>query len=271
MLILCNGVNVGFWRRSSARTINSQLATIWKILGDLCHILWRLFTIARPTYFRCQFVVDYWQHITFIGRIRRESTDKYKYKIQNTYAKTNAQHLPKYLRCHFVVIGNTSLLLTECRGNKEPTTKQVMQKQILTCQSILTGDMSLARWYWHGADKVTSQEHGIWNLVFGQIKLQFSWPENGANQVWKQVHIPICYCILTWVLPGLSTSRWHRHPVDRRCWQDRPGLQELLSEECSDEHWTSWLQLFDQRPSMMVHHTKDIAAGGLVGTCHMRW
>ena len=167
MLILCNGVNVGFWRRSSARTINSQLATIWKILGDLCHILWRLFTIARPTYFRCQFVVDYWQHITFIGRIRRESTDKYKYKIQNTYAKTNAQHLPKYLRCHFVVIGNTSLLLTECRGNKEPTTKQVMQKQILTCQSILTGDMSLTRWYWHGADKVTSQEHGIWHLAYG--------------------------------------------------------------------------------------------------------
>ena len=58
-LIFCKHVNAGFQRRTFARTINFQLATIWKIPRDLCHILWRLFTIARqfPKYFSRQFVV----------------------------------------------------------------------------------------------------------------------------------------------------------------------------------------------------------------------
>ena len=71
-LIFCKHVNAGFQRRTFARTINFQLATIWKIPRDLCHILWRLFTIARqfPTFWR-QFVVigntslsltEYWRN-----------------------------------------------------------------------------------------------------------------------------------------------------------------------------------------------------------------
>ena len=54
------------------RTIHFQNTTIWKIPRDLCHILWRLFTIARqfPTFWR-QFVVigntslsltEYWRN-----------------------------------------------------------------------------------------------------------------------------------------------------------------------------------------------------------------
>ena len=162
--IVHGGVNVGFWRRGSARTINFQLATIWKILGDLCHILWRLFTIARPKYFRGQFVADYWQHITFIGRIRRETNTTTNTKtnmatktIRTTNTNTLAQQLFKYFWCqlvvdhrHHITFNESSIgriqreLIDKYKYRENANTIARQMPKYFWCQFVFIGNTSLS-------------------------------------------------------------------------------------------------------------------------------
>ena len=164
-LIFCKHVNAGFQRRTFARTINFQLATIWKIPRDLCHILWRLFTIARqfPKYFSRQFVVIGKTSLSLAAeRIWSGLTDK-------AFIAFNHGKLYSYIDWYGRDGGQ--VLLTWWVNSTDQDWQTKLSLHSTMGNSILT-------------------------LVgMAEMVVRFSWPGDARAR-------PSCHRILTWALPG---------------------------------------------------------------------